>query len=149
MRFHIAILWQPYLDLIFAGKKKKELRLLKVQCAPYHGTFKGDPLWLKESGGLMLGEAVAGEVIKFYDLTPAKIKALTTEYADDLQIQPGFLTDSKLESKYAVVIDLEQVQKYVTPRPFKQNGRSAWIDKDDSIQSLDFFQSKPSQVNQS
>jgi ASC-1-like (ASCH) protein len=62
---HLAIFNEPFLSLVYSKEKKIESRFSMNKISPFEKVRKGDVIILKESGGLVNGVFVAGEV-KFY-----------------------------------------------------------------------------------
>ena len=124
---HLAILVQPFLDLILRGEKTIETRFTKVKCPPFQKVKEGDIILLKKSGGLVVGEITAGKVEYFSNLTPEKIEALK-KYSSEIcsDYDPKFW-DKRKDSRYVSFIHIASVKKYATPYPFPKNDRRAWL----------------------
>lgn len=130
---HLAILCQPFLDLILSGQKTIETRFTQVKCAPFQKVKTGDIILLKETGGLVLGEFTAGKVEYFDDMSPVKIEALkafSKEIAADAV--EDFWTP-RLKAKYVSFIHVTHVKKYEKPLPFVKKDRRAWVVLEDTL----------------
>ena len=134
---HLAILVQPFLDLILQRKKTIETRFTKVMCPPFQKVRKGDIILLKKSGGLVLGEMTAGEVEYFANITTDKMEELK-KYS--LQIcadyEPNFW-DKRKDARYVSFIHIESIKKYDKPYPYPKKDRRAWLvldNKNDNCQ---------------
>ena len=125
---HLAILRQPFLDLILDGKKTIESRFLKTQSAPYKTVQEGDLVVIKKSGGLVLGEFTVSKVERFLDLTPEKINKITEKYYKELSVEanPNFWKN-KLDTRYAVLIYVANPIRYKKPYPYKKNDMRSWL----------------------
>ena len=66
--FHLAIIHQPYIDLILGGTKTIESRFTKVKCPPYEKVKEGDLVYMKEPDGLVLGQFTVAKTEYFNDL---------------------------------------------------------------------------------
>jgi len=122
---HVAILKEPYLSLILDLIKTIESRFLKTRSSPWLKVKENDLIYLKKSGGNILGKALVERVEYFSGLTFEKIEALVERYRDQLQIRPDFL-ELKKDSKYAILIWLKNVQR-IAPITYFQKGQQAWI----------------------
>ena len=66
---HIAILRQPFFDLVLSGQKTIESRFSMKKVAPFDKIKVGDDILLKQTGKPVTAKAVAKDV-KFFELTP-------------------------------------------------------------------------------
>ncbi len=123
---HIAILsHKSVLDKILAGQKTVESRFSRLKSLPFGQVKAGDVVYFKLSGGPVLGKACIAKVEEYENLTPILVSELARRYATELAISEDFLA-RKLESKYASLIFLEQVEQ-CEPWNYKQEGRAGWI----------------------
>jgi hypothetical protein len=123
---HIAILsHKSVLEKILRGEKTVESRFSRVKSLPYGLVSKGDIIYFKLSGGQVLGRARVAAVQEYDSLNPQRIQELAQQYRRELAISVDFLA-RKLESKFATLIFLEQVEP-CKPWTYKQEGRSGWI----------------------
>ena len=137
---HLAIFTQPFLDLIFSGEKTIESRFSKNKIAPFGKVKTGDKVIIKESGGLVYGEFIAGEVTYLSEyfgfMNPKEINvvgeiSLAKKY--DKEICSNAVSDfweSRKSKKYATLIKITQLKKYKTPRHcYEKNpkDRRSWI----------------------
>lgn len=123
---HIAILsHRSVLEKILSGQKTIESRFSRLKSLPYGQVQSQDIVYFKLSGGLILGKAVIAKVEEHDNLTPARITELARRYEKELAISEDFLA-RKLESKYASLLFLEQVEE-CEPWQYKQDGRAGWI----------------------
>jgi ASC-1-like (ASCH) protein len=102
---HLAIFNEPFLSLVYNREKKIESRFSINKRSPYEKVKKGDVIILKESGGLVTGVFVAGEV-KFFHLTNRKsLEAIEANFGKAIcaDYDPNFWRD-KAKSKYATLI---------------------------------------------
>ena len=124
---HLAILVQPFLDLILQNKKTIESRFTKVKCPPFEKVKEGDVILLKQSGGLVVGEMVAGKVEYFSDVTPEKMEGLK-KYSSQIcaDYDPNFWEKRK-DARYVTLIHIARVKAYENPYPYPKKDRRAWI----------------------
>lgn len=123
---HIAILsHKSVLDKILSGQKTIESRFSRLKSLPFGQINKGDILYFKLSGGPVLGKALVSRVEEYDSLTPARVNEIARLYQKELALSEDFLV-RKLESKFASLIFLEQVEE-CEPWHYKQQGRAGWI----------------------
>jgi len=125
---HLAVLRQPFLDLILGGKKTIESRFLKRRNKPYNAVKAGDLVVMKKSGGLVLGEFTVSKVETFSDLTPEIVRKLLKKNAKALCVSddPSFW-EPKQNSKYAVLIHIEKPIRYKEPYSFPKRDMRGWV----------------------
>lgn len=129
MQYHLAILTQPWLELILDGKKTIESRFTKIRCAPYAKIDIGDIVYLKESGGPVKGQFTASEVETYTDLTLEMLNEINRCYHRDIFVDSQFQEFWKKwsASKYATLIHVDNVIAYKNPFPFPKKDARAWV----------------------
>lgn len=129
MQYHLAILIQPWLNLILEGKKTIESRFTKIRCAPYGKINTGDVVYLKESGGLVKGQFTAAEVKTYTDLTSEILHKINRRYHRYIFVDPQFqeFWEKWSASKYATLIHVDNVIAYKNSFPFPKKDARAWI----------------------
>ena len=126
MKFHLGIFYKEYLDLIIKKEKRIDARFSKNKTSPYKKVKSGDIIYLKETGGLIVGEAIVNHVRYFNELNKKKIKRIITKFNQGLKIKNDFMM-SKLESKYLTLIFLGEITKYDDPIKIEKRDRRGWI----------------------
>jgi hypothetical protein len=122
---HLAILVNPYLQLLLDGQKTIESRFSVNRRAPYYQVQTGDIVLLKRSGGPISGLSLVVDTM-FYQLTPGVLRQIRDEFADELGIQdPSFWSDRE-RSSFATLLRLSHVRT-VNPIPFLKRDQRAWI----------------------
>jgi len=129
--YHVAILREPYLSLILNGKKTIESRFTKRRTAPFNKVSVNDLIYLKKSGGSILGTASVQSVQFFSNLNPQDISQIMNQYKAELQIQPDFM-ELKRDSNYASLIWLKNVKR-MQPIQFKKNNQLPWVLLEDRL----------------
>ncbi len=147
MRRHLAIMRQPFLDLIIKGKKTIESRFSKVRCEPYGMVEVGDIIFMKESGGLVLGEFEVDNVQVFELLTPLKVISIQKKYREELCVQiDNNFWQSRLNSIYATLIHVKNPKRYEVPYKYHKIDRRGWVvidkQKDQVCEQLSLFDYK-------
>ena len=126
MGIHLAIFNEPFLSLIFTGQKKIESRFSINNISPFRKVSKGDIIVLKESGGLITGVFVAGEVMYFSNLDEAGFKNLDEKYGN--LICSNYDKDfwkKRQNTRYVTLIDVRKVKRLI-PFASDKNDRLAW-----------------------
>ena len=125
MRSHVAILKRPYLDLIVTGQKQVECRLTRVKCPPFGQIGPGEKIVLKESGGMVRGEAWV-EVVRFFEPeTPADVAKLYRDYNKLIMGAKEYWQD-RCDCRFCSLIWLKDVKK-IEPYRIKTSGMRAWL----------------------
>jgi ASC-1-like (ASCH) protein len=123
---HLAIFNEPYLSLIYEGKKKIESRFSINKVSPYHKIYKGDIVVLKESGGFVTGLFLAGEVKYFSNLDISVLRNIEISYGDLICSQYSMdFWAMREKSNYATLINIAKVQK-ITPIKINKKDRNGW-----------------------
>jgi hypothetical protein len=122
---HLAILVDPYLQLLLDGKKTIESRFSIDRRAPYDRVQPGDVILLKRSGGPIVGIGLVADAM-FYRLTPAVLQSIRDAFADELGISdPSFWSDRE-RAAFATLLRLAHVRP-LSPIPYRKRDQRAWI----------------------
>ncbi len=122
---HLAILVDPYLQLLLDGKKTVESRFSINRRAPYDQVRSGDVILLKRSGGPILGIGLVADAM-FYRLTPAVMQSIRDAFADELGISdPSFWSDRE-RAAFATLLRMAHVRP-LNPIPYQKRDQRAWI----------------------
>lgn len=122
---HIAILQNPFFDMILNGTKTIESRWSMHKIAPYQKVKKGDTILLKETGKLVTAKAIAKEV-KFFELTPEKVEEIRLQYGKQIGTDKFKDWKSTLNKKYCTLIWLDKVEK-IQPLKVPRSNGAGWI----------------------
>jgi len=123
---HVAILQQPYLNLILQGRKTIESRLTIRPLPPFNAIAPGERIFLKQSAGPFLATALAADVLFFDGLTRSKIVELKRRFNGEVCGDAAFW-EWKRDSRFATFIRLAKVQP-ITVGPAMQPSRGpAWF----------------------
>lgn len=123
MRDHLAVFTPTLLAAIIAGRKTVETRLARDRRPPFGRVAVGDRIWLKRSGGPIVGVATVAWVRTLAEATPNQIAALFHDY-------PGIAADTayqlaKQDARFATVIGLGDVRP-IAPVRLPGRARSGW-----------------------
>jgi len=121
---HLAVLSQPYLDLVLTGDKKIESRFSRNRCVPFDEIRKGDIILLKEVSGPVCGIALASR-IWFFDLENEPIEAIRQQYGGAILAEDEFWLQ-KEGSSFATLIELKNPTS-IEPLAFDKRDRRGWV----------------------
>jgi len=126
MRQHIAIFVGDAIKNILSGKKTMEGRFSLSRVLPYEALAKDDIIFLKKSGGDILGKAVVDNVLFYDNLRPESIAILRKEYSNELCASDKFW-QSKAKSRYGTLIFLKKPERFLVPLSFHKRDRRPWV----------------------
>ena len=125
-RRHLAVFIAGVAEKILSGEKKVEIRLSKNRTLPYLEIAKDDEIFLKSSGGKIIGKTFVENVLYYDHLSPKIIDALKQVHFEDAGMDESFW-QSKRDAKFATVIFLKNSQKFISPISYRKNDRRAWL----------------------
>lgn len=120
---HLAVLIEPYLEYIFAGKKTVESRFSLNRVAPFEEVQENDVVLLKRSGGPIVGLALVGQT-DFYHLLPStwrQVKSLSREICADAEFWY-----SRKDKRYASLMHISDITP-IDPIAIEKADRRAWV----------------------
>ncbi|MCG9128815.1 ASCH domain-containing protein [Candidatus Poribacteria bacterium] len=134
---HLAILIQPWLDLILDGHKTIETRISKVKVPPYESIDVGDHVIMKERGGPIKGAFEVDEIETYYSdsqLDSMVFDEICNKVSLDIFGLEGIeiayrqsILNKWCNSKYATFLHVKNVQHIETDLLLKKKNRKAWI----------------------
>lgn len=134
---HLAILTQPWLDLILDGHKTIETRISKIKLPPYQAVSVGDRVLMKQSGGAVKGTFDVAKVETFHSETALDAELFGTIYAKDglkifgrrdvADMYRDALQKKWCASKYATFMHVENVCRYDPVIPIQKKDPRAWV----------------------
>jgi hypothetical protein len=123
---HLAIFNEPFLSLVYSKEKKIESRFSMNKISPFERVRKGDVVILKESGGLVTGVFVAGEVKFYHGLNRELLEEIEiTHGADICSSYDRSFWKQRTKAKYATLIEVRKVKK-ILPFKSEKSDRSGW-----------------------
>ncbi len=122
---HIAILKQPFFDMVLSGEKTIESRWSMVKVAPYKKVSVGDKILLKETGKDVTATANVKKV-QFYELTPEIVEDIRIKYGKQIGTDKFEDWKSTLQKKYCTLIWLDEVTPVALIKVKRSNG-AGWI----------------------
>ncbi len=126
MKRHLAIFIGNAIEKILQGEKAVEARFSISKILPYESIMKEDEIYLKQSGGLVLGKVKVDNVLYYEGLNAEVIGKLRREYQNDLLVDNKFWQDHA-NSKYATIIFLKDPKKFIAPLRITKHDRRSWM----------------------
>ncbi len=130
-RRHLAIFLKGMAEKILDGRKTIDVRLSQSRIPPYLSVQKDDEIFLKTSGGKIIGKVKIDNCLYYDQLTPEEIEKIEKNYNNEAAIDEKFW-QSKKNARFATVIFLKNPSKFLTSIIFKKNDRRAWVVLNDS-----------------
>ena len=106
---HVAILKRAYANLVLEGRKVIESRLSLRGGAPFGSAFEGDRIFIKVSGGAIVGTGVIERALHVSGLTPRDVTSLRRRY-DHLILGTDEYWASKSLARFATLLWLGRVE---------------------------------------
>lgn len=122
---HIAILRQPFFDMVLSGEKTIESRWSMNKVAPYGKVNIGDEIFLKETGKDVTATAIVKNV-KYYELTPEIVEEICLCYGKQIGTDKFEDWETTLHKKYCTLIWLSDV-KEIEPIKVKRSNGAGWL----------------------
>ena len=122
---HIAILRQPFFNMVLNGEKTIESRWSMHKVAPYGKVVVGDEILLKETGKDVTANAKVKDV-KYYELTPEVVEEIRIKYGKQIGTDKFKDWKDTLQKKYCTLIWLEDV-KHISPLKVQRSNGAGWI----------------------
>ncbi len=122
---HIAILRQPFFNMVLSGEKTIESRWSQNKCAPFNKVKVGDTIYIKQTGCAVTATAKVKDV-KYYNLTPEIVEQIRIKYGKQIGTDKFEDWKSTLNKKYCTLIWLSDVTK-IKPMPVKRSNGAGWI----------------------
>ncbi len=123
---HLAVLVEPYLQLLISGRKTLESRFSRRQTPPYGIVSVGDVLLLKRSGGPILGICQVAETW-FYQVDWAICEEIRRRFSDGLCVQKEEDFWEKVGmASFATLMRVSHVHA-LRPVSYQKRDRRAWV----------------------
>ena len=122
---HLAILRQPFLDMILSGEKTIESRWSMHKIAPYNKLSIGDEILLKETSKDVIATAKVKD-FKYFELTPQLADEIKQKYGKEIGVYKFENWENYRNKKYCTLIWLENVER-VKPFKVKRSNGAGWI----------------------
>lgn len=122
---HIAILRQPFFDMVLSGEKTIESRWSFNKIAPYGKIKQGDEIFLKLTGKPVTAKTKA-KFVQFFELTPQLVEEIRVKYGKQIGTDKFEDWQSTLNKKYCTLIWLDEIERVEPLQVPKSNG-AGWI----------------------
>jgi hypothetical protein len=124
-RAHLAVMREPYLTYILAGRKTIESRFSRHQIAPYGHVRNGDVLLFKALGGPVTALAlVAG--VDYYRLDPELWESLRQRFTAALAAEDEAFWTDRRHARYATLMRIGAVRQ-LAPISVDKRDRRGWV----------------------
>lgn len=122
---HIAILKQPFYDMVLSGEKTIESRWSKNKIAPFNKVKEGDIILLKQTGK-NVGATAKISKVECYNLTPQIAERIRKTYGNKIGINKFKNWEECANKKYCTLIWLTEVNRVNEIKVPRSNG-AGWI----------------------
>lgn len=124
---HLAIFKGEGAEKILTGKKTIESRFSKSRIAPYGMIATGDLIYIKPSGGNIIGQFRVKKVIYFDGLDKEGVEEIKERYGKEIATDTAYW-ESKLGDKYCTLIFIGNSNRFITSpiKPHKKDLRG-WM----------------------
>lgn len=126
MAKHLAIFIGDAIEKILRGEKTIEGRFSISKTLPYLMVKKDDEIYLKQSGGKIIGQVTVDNVLYYQGLDGEAVGKLRKEYNSEMQVEESFW-QAKAHCRYASLFFLKNPQRYLTPVKTKKRDRRPWV----------------------
>ena len=123
---HLAILHEPYLDLILKGKKTIETRFSIHRQAPYEQISRDDIILLKKTSGPIVGLCRVSDCW-FYKLNKDTLYQIKNEFFKEILVKDEQFWEEKKHSSYASLIRVRDAFSLNYPLEFPKRDRRGWV----------------------
>lgn len=125
-RRHLAIFLRGVAEKILSGEKIVEVRLSQNRILPYNSVSKDDIIFLKNSGGKIIGRVVVDNCLYYDNINKVIFEKIKNQYQEAAKIDESFWTLRK-KAKFATIIFLKNPKKFLTEVIYKKKDRRAWV----------------------
>jgi hypothetical protein len=121
---HIAVMREPFLQLILDRRKTIESRFSINRICPFEAVAAGDVLAFKAQSGPIVGLAVV-EHAAFYELDPPTWRQLRRDFAGPLCADDDFW-DQRAHARYATLLRVAYPHR-IAAMPVAKTDRRGWV----------------------
>ena len=132
---HIAILRQPFYDMILSGEKTIESRFSMNKCAPYKRVSIGDVVWFKETGKPVTVRAIVKDV-KYFETTPEIIEEIRKTYGKEIGTDRFEDWQETCKKNFCTLVWIKDVKR-VPPINVPRSNGAGWIILNGSLGSIE------------
>lgn len=124
---HLAIFKGDGANLILEGKKTIESRFSRIKQAPYGAISAGDLVYIKPSGGSIIGQFRVKKVIFYDGLDSGEMEEIKKRFGNELAVDEAYW-EAKLDSKYGSLIFIGSSNRFITsPINLPKKDLRGWV----------------------
>lgn len=124
---HLAIFKNDGVEKILAGKKTVESRFSRAKIAPFGVISSGDLVYIKPSGGQIIGQFRVKKVIFFDGLDNKDIQEIKQKYGKGLNTDENYWK-GKENCKYGTLIFIGNSSRFITsPVKLDKKDLRGWV----------------------
>ncbi len=124
---HLAIFKGEGTEKILSGKKSIESRFSKAKIAPFGAVSSGDLVYIKPSGGEIIGQFRVKKVIYFDGLTQDDVLDIKKRYEKEISVDEEYWL-GKSKAKYASLIFIGNSARFITsPVKIPKKDQRGWV----------------------
>jgi hypothetical protein len=121
----VAVFQEPFLSLIFEGRKRVESRFSQNQVVPFGEVGINDIIALKTVGGPIVGVCLVDQTW-CYRLTPRIWTQIRDQFASLICAEAEGFWLSRREARFATLMSIDQVQS-IAPIEYPKSDRRGWV----------------------
>lgn len=126
MARHLGIFDKAACDAVFGGKKKVDGRFSQIRIAPFGKVSAGDTVYVKISGGKIVGQFTVDRVFYFDHPTDTELAGLVRKYASALALPKTFWLDHE-KVCYATLMFIGVVSKFIIAPEIAKRDLRPWM----------------------
>jgi ASC-1-like (ASCH) protein len=121
---HLAILKNPWFNLLLLGKKTIESRITQRRIKPYKQIKVDDIVYIKKSGVSFIGVKFRVDKVKFLYTNGTN---LLKYYQNELKISDIYILEKMRGYRYISMIWIADLEFFTPHIKFHQKGQRSWI----------------------
>ena len=127
MNKHLAIFKGSGAEKILKGEKSMESRFSKVKIVPFSVVSTGDLVYIKASGGDIIGQFRVKKVIYFNGLESEDLRDIKEKFGERLNVDKDYWK-GKENSKFATLIFIGDCARFITsPIKIPKKDLRGWV----------------------
>lgn len=124
---HLAIFKGDGVEAILSGKKTIESRFSKARIAPYGMISAGDSVYIKPSGGEIVGQFKVKKVIFYDGVEVEDFKEIKEKYGKQIAIEEDYWKE-KENCRFGTLIFIGSSTRFITsPIKLKKKDLRGWV----------------------
>mgnify|MGYP003393181839 CR=1 FL=1 len=124
---HLALFTKESAEKILSGEKSIEIRIAKSKIAPFGAVSANDLVYIKVSGGDIIGQFRVKKVITIDGVDDEDLDEIKDKYGKEL-INPQIEIKDKNRCKYATIIFIGDSNRFITsPIKLPKKSLRGWV----------------------